>query len=295
MNKYFFALIFVLTVARVQAQATAPEAALRAVLENETKFFQLGQEQGTRAAFLAFLADDGIVFQPGPVNGKQVWTKRPEGGVSITWRPLFAFISRGADLAYTTGPAEYRRKKEDEKPFGYGQFVSIWRKQKDGAWKVALDVGSELPGPAKSEEAPQLEVSVSNAPVAEHGPDKAAAARLLKNAEGKLTTAAKADSTSALLESCSAAVRVHREGVFPAVGKDAAALMLSVARGQLTLEKSGGGISEAGDLAYSYGTYSLVRPEKTERGHYLQIWRVEGEGTWKIALDYESPLPPNKK
>lgn len=291
MNKFFFALFLTVTVAAVRAEEATLEDALRAVVENETKFFQLGQEQGTRAAFLAYLADDGIVFQPGPVNGKRAWTKRPEGGVSIKWRPLYAFISHSADLAYTTGPAEYRKSKEDEKPFSYGQYVSIWRKQKDGVWKVELDVGSELPGPSKSEEAPQLEVSVSNAPVLERPLEKTAAARLLKNAEGRLMSAAKTDSTSALLESCSTAVRVHREGVFPAAGKDAAALMLSVARGQLTLEKSGGGMSEAGDLAYSYGKYSLVRPEKNERGYYLQIWRTESEGTWKIALDYQTPLP----
>src|SRR3712207_586899 len=131
------------------AQENDPTAAARAIVEHEAKFFQLGQDQTTKAAFLQFLADDSIVFSPGPVNGKQEWGKRPEKGISLKWTPVFAAMSRSADLGYTTGPAEWRKEKEDATPFGYGQFLSIWRKPKDGVWKVALAVGSAVPGAPK--------------------------------------------------------------------------------------------------------------------------------------------------
>ena len=274
-------------------EENSADAALQTIVAQEAKFFQLGQEQGTRAAFLQFLADDGIVFQPGPTNGKQVWSKRPEKGISLTWKPLFAAMSSSGDLGYTTGPAEWRKNKEDTQPFGYGQFIRIWKKQKDGAWKVALDVGSEVPGPVKSEETPQLEMSLSTAPA--ESKERAAAEKSLRAAEATFATAAKADSTIALSEAGTSGLRVHREGVFPATGKEPARLMLSVRRGQLTSKRKGGEISAAGDFAYSYGKYSLVRPEKTEQGHYLQIWRTEQDGTWKIALDYQTPLPPEAK
>lgn len=274
-------------------EENAADVALQTIVANEAKFFQLGQEQGTRAAFLEFLSDDSIVFHPGPVNGKQEWAKRPEKGIWLTWRPLVAVMSRSADLGYTTGPAEWRKEKEDKTPFGYGQFITIWKKQKDGSWKVALDVGGEVPGAAKSDEAPQLEMSISNGRPANS--DHAAAEKSLRAAEAKYAAAAKADSTIALTEAGNAELRVHREGVFPAIGKGAATLMLSVRRGQLSCERLGGGMSAAGDLAYSYGKYSLASPEKTERGHYLQIWRTEPDGSWKIALDYQSPLPDAKK
>lgn len=277
------------------AQENDPAAAARLVVENEAKFYQLGLERGTKAAFLEFLADDAIVFSPGPLNAREVWQKRPDKGISLKWTPVFAAISRSADLAYTTGPAEWRKEKEDETPFGYGQFLSIWRKQKDGSWKVAVDVGSEMPGKPKSDELPELEYSISDVP-AGTPPDKTTSNRLLRNAEGKFASVARTDSTAALLGSASEGLRVHREGVFPAVGRDAAGLMLSVTRGALVVEKMGGAMSEAGDLAYAYGKYTLTRPEKTERGHYLQIWRLERDGSsFKLALDYQSPLPPEQK
>lgn len=292
--KTLFVCLLSLVFAVARAEEPKPQEALQTVVENEGKFFQLGQEQGTRAAFLAFLADDAIVFQPGPVSGKETWKKRPEKGISLSWKPLFAAIAGSADLAYTTGPAEWKRNKEDEKPFGYGQFISIWKKQKDGAWKVAVDVGSEVPGPAKSENAPELELSFADQPAGETS-DSAPAHRKLSEAAAKFAAAARADSTIALNEASSGTVHVHREGVFPALGKDAARLMLSVRRGKLEMDRLGGGMSAAGDLAYSYGKFSLVRPEVTEHGHYLQIWRTESDGAWKIALDYQAPLPPEQK
>jgi ketosteroid isomerase-like protein len=281
----------------VSAQEKSQENGLRAeaeqaVRENERRFFELGQEKGTRAAFLQFLADDSIIFHPGPVSGKQEWTKRPEKGISLEWRPVFIWVARSLDLAYSTGPAEWRKEKEDEKPFGYGQFLTIWKKPKDGDWKVALDVGGEVPGKPQTDDQGTPNVyPADDSPL----PDRAAAAKKLQQAENKFAAAAKADSTIALSEAGLPDVRVHREGVFPAVGKYPAQLMLSVQRGKLSLERLGGGMSEASDLAYSYGKYSLTKPMNPERGYYLQIWRTDSEGAWKIALDYQSPLPAEKK
>ena len=203
-------------------------------------------------------------------------------------------MSRSADLGYTTGPAEWRKTREDEKPFGYGQFVSIWKKQGDGTWKVVLDVGSELPAPAKSDETSELEIPFSPEPIVTESAQDSVFKKLRKT-EKEFAEMAKSDSTAALLAAGSPALRVHREGAFPAVGKEAAALMLSVRRGRLAMERAGGGVSAAGDLAYGYGKYTLTNPESTERGHYVQIWRTNKDGRWQIELDYQAPLPSEEK
>ncbi|HEY0370190.1 MAG TPA: nuclear transport factor 2 family protein [Chthoniobacterales bacterium] len=292
--KFFAICVFLLGLLRfAHAQERDLTATAHAIAENEKKFYEMGQDAGTKAAFLQFLADDSIVFHPGPVNGKQEWAKRPEKGISLKWHPLFVAVSRSADLGYTTGPAEWRHEKEDENPFGFGQYITIWKKQPDGTFKVALDAGSEVPSLSKTQEN-EIEYSISEAP-APANPDRLAISRTLRNAEGKFANAAHSDSTAGLLGSASESIRVQREGVFPAVGRAAAGLMLSVRRGELTQERLGGATSEAGDLAYSYGKYTLVRPEKTERGSYLQIWRVEKDGAWRIWLDYQSPLPNEQK
>lgn len=269
-----------------------PEAAIGAIVEGERKFYEMSQAQGTRAAFLEFLSDDSIVFEPGPTDGKKVWNARPEGSVWLSWQPVFAAMSRSADLGYTTGPAEYRKNKEDQKPFRYGQYISVWQKQKDGAWKVALDVGHENPPPTNRPAEPEL--SFSN-----EGSDIKAAAvgarRRFADAQKKFAAAAKLDSTMAIAEAAREDVRVHREAMFPGLGKDAVGLMLSVRRGKLSLTQMGERMSVAGDLACVYGKYLLARAQSDERGHYLQIWRASDDGAWKLALDFQTPVPPEQK
>lgn len=252
----------------------------------------MGQEQGTRAAFLEFLAEDSIVFQPGPVPGKKTWAARPEGGLWLTWQPVFAAMSRSADLGYTTGPAEFRKNKEDEKPFGFGQYISIWRKQKDGTWKVALDVGHGNPRPPNPPGEPELSFPGVGA---DGQANTAAARKKFVEAQKKFAAAATNDSTAALADAARDDIRVHREEMFPGVGKDAVGLMLSVRRGKLSLTQIGDAMSAAGDLAYAYGKYVLRKSQSDERGHYLQIWRASDDGTWKLALDFQAPLPAEQK
>ena len=49
----------------------------RALVAMERAFAKAAAIKGTRDAFIEFLADDGIIFQPGPVNGKKFWSERP--------------------------------------------------------------------------------------------------------------------------------------------------------------------------------------------------------------------------
>ena len=184
----------------------------------ERKFYRTGQEKGTRAAFLAFLADDAIVFRPGPVNGKGVWEKRAETGLDLIWEPTFAAIARSADFGYTTGPAKWKANKKEEKFLGYGQFVSIWKKQKDGSWKVALDLGIENPEPTGKPEPLRLSVpdADSNAKVDFDVRHKSVA----KKRTNRFVRPQKQTQATPHSEPPHDGIRVYREGSFPAVGKE---------------------------------------------------------------------------
>ena len=290
MKLFLFCLLA--TATSLRAQECNPTEAAQTLVENEGKFVQMGHDQGSRAAFLTFLADDALTFQPGPINAKKSWIERKDDGPSLKWRPVFAAVARSCDLGYTTGPSEWRRRKEDEKALGHGQSVSIWKKQQDGEWRVIVDIGAASPGAPKTEpEPPEIAETPAGPPKA----DLTAAKKKLKEAETWFTNTAKTDSTAALIGSSSPTVRVFRDGVYPAVGRMPANLMLSVRRGELTSERLGGEMSAAGDLAYNYGKYTTVRSQDTEKGYYLQIWRTDEKGAWKIELDFQAPLPTGTK
>lgn len=277
------------------ARASEPDAtaACRAMVESEKKFYRTGQEQGTRAAFLAFLADDAIVFRPGPLNGKEVWEKRTETGLDLIWEPTFAAIARSADFGYTTGPAKWKANKKDEKYLGYGQFVSIWKKQKDGTWKVALDLGIENPEPSGKLE--QLRLSIPDDGQQVKSVDIHHKSPPLPEAHQKYVDAAKANSAEAALGVAAEELRVYREGSLPAIGKDAARALLETKAGKMSFVQLGGDMSRSGDLAYSYGKYSLNRDGSVESGHFFQIWQTDAAGSWKLVLDWQQALPREKQ
>ena len=66
----------------------------------------------------------------------------------FTWTPVGGDISASGDLGYTYGNYEFQSKDKDGKPHTeYGKYTSIWKLQKDGIWKVELDMGNAGPAP----------------------------------------------------------------------------------------------------------------------------------------------------
>jgi ketosteroid isomerase-like protein len=60
--------------------------------------------------------------------------------------PIDAYVS--GDLGYTYGVWKSSRPGEDGKPeVSYGKYVTIWRKQHNGVWRLALDIGNSSPAP----------------------------------------------------------------------------------------------------------------------------------------------------
>ncbi|MEY2483808.1 MAG: hypothetical protein QOK24_2336 [Verrucomicrobiota bacterium] len=288
--RYFFFCCCLLFAVDARAEEQKPGDAVRAMVDAERKFYQTGQEQGTRAAFLTFLADDSIVFRPGPSNGKEVWTKRAENGLDLIWEPTFAVMARSGDFGYTTGPAKWKANKNESKPLGYGTFVSIWKKQPNGSWKVALDAGTETPEPTGKPESLRM---VSSDKPSKAKPDPDAARKTLLEAQKKFAETAKADSGRAALAVAADDIRVYRDAHFPAVGLASAGGLLATQGRKLLLEALGGDMSHSADLAYTYGKYSSAG-EGNEKGHYFQIWQRDDAGHWKLVLDWQQALPAEK-
>jgi len=61
----------------------------------------------------------------------------------LTWEPTMAFASEAGDLGYTLGTWRATRlTKTGAERITTGKYVTIWRKQPDGSWKVVFDGGN---------------------------------------------------------------------------------------------------------------------------------------------------------
>ena len=229
-------------------------------------------------------AENGVAFAPTAVNGKKYWSRRTDFPGTLIWQPIFAFVSGAGELGYTTGVWEL--KKGNEPSLGFGHYLTMWATQRNGKWKIALDIGTENPQPR--DPPPNLEIlppEITPQP-------REDARRNLRKAEGKLAEAARNDIGRAIIDCATDDIRVYRDKSFPAVGLVAVKLMLGSEHAQVILESAGSKMSSSGDLYYSYGNYSEKRGNITERGIYVTIWRVNMNGDWKLALNLQKKLPP---
>ncbi len=64
---------------------------------------------------------------------------------TLTWHPVSAEASEDGDLGYTVGRWDRSVRMRDSTVVTHGSYVTIWRKQGDGTWKVVLDVGNTDP------------------------------------------------------------------------------------------------------------------------------------------------------
>lgn len=93
--------------------------------------------------FLSYFAPDASVYPQGmPVaTGSESIRKTFTAmssmpGFSIQWTPSKADVSSAGDIGYTAGTYEATMGGAAEK----GKYVTIWKKQADGQWKVSDDI-----------------------------------------------------------------------------------------------------------------------------------------------------------
>ncbi|MBX0335073.1 hypothetical protein K3G39_17695 [Pontibacter sp. HSC-14F20] len=249
-----------------QGMCQKRDKALAELVEAEISFATTSVEKGIRAAFLEYLADDAIVFLPEPVNGKEGYGSRPESSTKLSWYPVYADISSSLDWGYTTGPYEVRAKPTEEQPAGAGFYLSVWKKQSDGQWKVAIDHGSSYP-------VDQVKPEVYK-PTAGVKASKGTEQSLLQ--KDVLRVQPYDDETL-----------IYRAGQYPVRYKE---LRIEPA-GNINYTTLGHDMSSAADLAYTYGSYTHNSGKQEETGYYLKVWKML-DGNWKLAAHN---LVPNKK
>ena len=269
---------------------------LRSMVETERSFARMSEEKGTREAFAAFIADEGILFRPTAVLGKKWMQENPLPPSTtrplLAWQPIFAFVSSAGDLGYTTGPWQYKKDIKDAQPTAFGNFMTVWKKQADGSWRFALDLGVGNPEPKGPMPMWQPGQGQMDQEISAKVDQQLARSGLL-DAERKFSkVSAELGARESFLLYAAKDVRLFRNDHFPFVGKMAAADALAPVTAEWTWTSLFAGVSISGDLGYTYGTYELREKagSVSERGNYARVWK-KVLGDWKLVIDVADPLP----
>jgi ketosteroid isomerase-like protein len=125
------------------------------LFQADEEFARTSVEKGSAEAFYLFLTDEAIQLprNGGPVVGRETIRESMSQGpkLTLTWEPKKAEVAASGDMGYTWGTyaAEWTGADGTENVRN-GKYVNIWKKQPDGTWKVALDMGNQSSLPVEA-------------------------------------------------------------------------------------------------------------------------------------------------
>ena len=129
------------------------EAEKEKLLQTDIEFAQFSVNNGAAEAFNEYLTEDALQLPAGnnPVQGvNNIYNgmKDNQANYTLDWSPKYAEVANSVDMGYTLGTYSLAYKDENgEEQKSYGKYLNIWKKQSDGKWKVAVDIGNDSPDP----------------------------------------------------------------------------------------------------------------------------------------------------
>jgi len=281
---------------RVGAQAPEPlPESLTQMVEAERAFAARALVIGWKDAFLEYFSPSAIGFadgKPGSARDQIAKNPDPPKDLQLIWEPRYGDVSASGELGYLTGPVRNVRASRDGGKPRFSNYASVWKRQKDGSFKVVMDVGintpSQVPFPSGFTRAPHKNRFTG---------DYDESTPPLGTADEVLNSALKTNQLRAYRPLLAEGVRFHRHNQLPIVGTQAATKWLASQRPVSNADSKFAEVARSGDLGYTWGTFTIAPRSITARGRgqsqtvnveagfYVRIWVRERNGQWKVALD----------
>lgn len=254
----------------------------------ENYFVNYAKNKGIRDAFLKLSDESTILFRPNPIKAEDLFAKKSSNDNRIReWRPVFAKISKSGDWGFSTGPYSY--SSTSNKEITYGQYLSVWRTNSKGIWKLALEIemqhGKPISEPYFSFIDPKNFRYYRQIPPAR-----------LKQREQILLTTDRLFSKT-LLENQDYAYKIFITedarllfpGLEPIIGKTKINDFLNSQQIGIETIPAVANRALGSDLAYTYGKAQITKNGITEQYHYVRIWESQEGFTWNVLLEIFSP------
>jgi ketosteroid isomerase-like protein len=136
-----------------QRKRLAPEETIRAADQQWLRVFAAKDLEKSAG----FCTVDGSVLAPNaPIATGHEAIKQLFSGffalpdLKISWKPTRIQVARSGELGYSSGAYQMNFNDPSGKPISdRGKYVTVWKKQTDGSWKVLLDIfNTDLQAPA---------------------------------------------------------------------------------------------------------------------------------------------------
>jgi uncharacterized protein (TIGR02246 family) len=161
MKQLFIGMWIVVAFASFSAAQTNGQTTSSAVTENLAEVRRAidkgnglwieGWEKGDAALIATAFAEDGVWLVGGGkvFKGRQQiaerlkpWMQSLGRGVKVTVTTVDVWLD--GETAFETGKYVYKYQSKGKPVSDEGKYVAVWKRQKDGSWKLAMDMGVPL-------------------------------------------------------------------------------------------------------------------------------------------------------
>ncbi len=263
--------------------SASAQAEFQAMVDADRSLSSYAVEKGTKAAYLRYLGDDGVIFKPEATNGKDWWNLQKEEPPVILKREMeSADISANGLLGYTVGRWEQTPKKQGGPGRKVGQYLTVWSKKPDGKFYAIIDVMTEY-----DEAAPAVGQAIASTASRDINKRRWSAAdpsmKFLRMgmAQGGLG--------SAFEEWAAEDIRLIIEENPPIYGKKNAVKAMKKYLSVAFPRRNA--LLESADLAYAWNTCEYANSEEgMEKGTCLNIWKLRNK-KWYITSSVFARIP----
>ena len=143
------ALMVFMSVSSVSSQDAGKEATneIEVLKQVDLSWSKTAVEKQNDKFFGYFLDDVSVLAPNAPVvEGKEgavalFGNLFGMSGFYLKWEPTYAYVSSSNDLGYTYGTYEMKFDDPDGNQIvDNGKYMTVWKKDNDGSWKVAADM-----------------------------------------------------------------------------------------------------------------------------------------------------------
>ncbi|MCP4181486.1 MAG: DUF4440 domain-containing protein [bacterium] len=287
-------LVILLIIAPIMMKAQNIELQKEILLEKDRQLNKLSKKKGTFEAFLKFISDD-VILMPRfghPIHTKESFKKiigklDDKSKFNIKkWKPIYVDIANKGDIGYTLGRYVIENKEKDNSNLRYNYYASVWKKQKNGNWKIIIHSGliglDSIDFITEKDMNTKLDKSV--VPIA--NADKKFSELSVKS--GYLHAFYTFIAENGLVASGNGRPPSNKETYRKRVEQS----KKEKPRTELKLKWKPlyGDMSSSNDLGFTHGHAEIVsKDDKGEENrawsYYLTIWKKQKDGKWKYVLD----------
>ncbi|MBD1434073.1 nuclear transport factor 2 family protein [Sphingobacterium sp. DN00404] len=242
----------------------------------------IAKRENPHKALTSIVDKESTLYVPSPVNAINYLNNRPNIPDVMSWEPNFALVSKSFDWGVTSGPMEFQKVGAIKR---YGQYLTVWRRDRKGNWKV--HIRAEVENFGKGSKSDLVFYEPDDSWYLKHRSKVRLQQReeVVTQSDELFSTILKANNEAAFNEFLADDVRYYYPWEAEIEGKKNVLAFLKKKRIEITTDPSGVGRAYSGEYAYTSGTATVRSKEKVVNFNYIRIWQLKDDYQWRVIIE----------